>query len=118
MAFETLQKFFHNLRELPRSFRESLIRHDRPTSDRMRSLAVFSSFFLPIHSTGVHRYSLKSAFTRGLGVAATSSFFILCVSGIVLMIYYKPSVEHAYSSILDIQYAVPSGRLVRNIHPF
>jgi quinol-cytochrome oxidoreductase complex cytochrome b subunit len=43
-------------------------------------------------------------------------FFILLVTGALLMVYYVPSVERAYSSIQDITYVVTGGRFVRNMH--
>ncbi|MDP3980538.1 MAG: cytochrome b N-terminal domain-containing protein [Chlamydiota bacterium] len=113
---QALRKYFKNLLRLPQSFRESLIRHDKPITDRARSQTVVSNFFLHIHSARVHRYSLKFTFTFGLGVASASSFLILLITGIMLLIYYKPSVDLAYASIKDIHFIVPSGRFVRNVH--
>jgi quinol-cytochrome oxidoreductase complex cytochrome b subunit len=43
-------------------------------------------------------------------------FFILLVTGVLLMVYYVPSVERAYSSIQDITYVVTGGRFIRNMH--
>lgn len=93
-----------------------MIRHDKPTSERARSQTIMSNIFLHIHSTRIHRYTLKKTFTFGLGVIAAASFIILTVTGIMLMLYYKPSVELAYDSIKDIQNIVPSGRFIRNAH--
>ncbi len=111
-----LKQFAQNLKHLPSSFIDSFRRHGKPTSTRVRSQAVFGNLFFHIHSVRIHRYSLKPFFTCGLGIIATCSFIILCVTGIALMIYYKPSVELAYASIKDIQYVVPSGRFLRNAH--
>ena len=88
---EAIQNYIKNLKELPKTFEKSLVRHDKPTSDRARSQVVFSNFFLHGLSTRIHRYSLKNTYTFGLGVIALSSFLILCVTGIILMVYYKPS---------------------------
>ena len=111
-----LKHFFENIKKLPKSFSESFFRHDKPTSDRARSQVVFGNFFLHTISTRIHRYSLKKTFTFGLGIIAVSSLFILTITGIILMVYYKPSVELAYNSIKDIQYIVPGGRFIRNVH--
>lgn len=111
-----INNFFKNLSELPKTFRRSLIRHDKPTSDRARSQIVFGNFFLHTVSARIHRYSLKSTFTFGLGIIAASSCIILFVTGVLLMIYYKPSITMAYDSIKDIQYIVPGGRFIRNVH--
>ncbi len=113
---KSLKEFFENLKELPQTFQKSFIRHDKPTSDRARSQIIFGNSFLHIFSTRIHRYSLKPKFTFGLGVIAASSFIILIVTGVLLMIYYKPSVELAYDSIKDIQFIVPGGRFIRNVH--
>jgi quinol-cytochrome oxidoreductase complex cytochrome b subunit len=43
-------------------------------------------------------------------------FVILTVTGILLMVYYKPSVASAYDSIKDIHFVVPTGRMMRNVH--
>ena len=43
-------------------------------------------------------------------------FVILCVTGVLLMVYYKPSVDQAYASMLDIMHVVPTGRFIRNVH--
>src|SRR3989338_8923576 len=108
--------FFENLKDLPKTFQESFFRHDKPTSDRARSQIVFGNSFLHIFSTRIHRYSLKTTFTFGLGVMSAASFIILVITGILLMVYYKPSVDLAYDSIKDIQYIVPGGRFIRNVH--
>ncbi|MFQ5507234.1 MAG: cytochrome b N-terminal domain-containing protein, partial [Planctomycetota bacterium] len=111
-----LGELFTNLKLTPSRFRESLFRHDAPTSDRSRSQAVFSNFFLHIQSTRVHKHSLSWSTTWGLGVISLILFAILCVTGVLLMVYYKPSVGDAYDSIKDITYVVPVGRMVRNVH--
>jgi quinol-cytochrome oxidoreductase complex cytochrome b subunit len=55
-------------------------------------------------------------YTLGLGLISLFLFGILTVTGILLMIYYVPSVERAYASISDIIAVVPGGRFIRNMH--
>jgi len=74
------------------------------------------NFFLHIHAPRVHLYSLRPAFTFGLGVCAAFLFLILVVTGVLLMLYYTPSVERAYASVKDIIFVVPGGRIIRNMH--
>jgi len=109
-------RFGMNLWKTPRTFRESLIRHGRPTSDRSASQAVFANFFLHIAPARIHRCSLRLKATLGLGVISTVLFVLLVVTGAALMIYYKPSTLDAYDSMKDIHYVVPTGRFMRNIH--
>ena len=108
--------FLNNLKALPGNLKNSLIRHGAPTSDRARSQAVFSNFFLHIHATRTHPNSLRLTTTWGLGVSLISQFIILTVTGVLLMVYYKPSLDMAYDSIKDLHYVVPTGRFIRNIH--
>ncbi|HWO56172.1 MAG TPA: cytochrome b N-terminal domain-containing protein [bacterium] len=108
--------FWQNVVSLPSSLRESFARRSAPTSDRARSQSIFANIFLHIHSTRVHPHALRLSYTWGLGVASAALFFILTVTGVLLMIYYKPSTELAYQSIKDLHYVVPTGRFIRNIH--
>ncbi len=105
-----------NLKNLPCAFKDSLIRHGPIRSERTRSQAVFSNLFLHIHATRTQIRSLRFSTTLAMGVASLSLFLILTATGIMLMVYYKPSIESAYGSIKDIHFAVPSGRMLRNIH--
>ncbi len=105
-----------NLRLLPSTLRGSIVRHGAVGSDRARSQAVFSNFFLHVHATRVHKHSLRPSTTWGLGVVALILFGILCVTGTLLMVYYKPSVADAYDSVKDLAFVVPTGRMMRNVH--
>ncbi|MFQ5490254.1 MAG: cytochrome b N-terminal domain-containing protein [Phycisphaerae bacterium] len=108
--------FASNLAKVPSNFQRSLVRHGKPTSDRAKSQTVFSNFFLHVLPVRTHRHSLKWATTLGLGIASLVLFILLCITGVLLMVYYKPSVQEAYASMLDISEVVPTGRLIRNIH--
>ena len=111
-----LERFWANLRRTPRSAQEAAFRHGPPTSSRTRSQTIFNNFFLHIHAVRTHPHSLRVSTTWGLGVSLVSQYLILIATGVLLMVYYKPSVELAYDSIKDIHYVVPTGRFIRNIH--
>ncbi|MCP5104755.1 MAG: DUF4405 domain-containing protein [bacterium] len=117
MTNKGLQTFLSNLKDLKNSTLDSIRRFTRPPkSDRERSQAVFQNFFLHIHSTRIHKFSLRPSFTMGLGLITFFLFLILCVSGVLLMVYYNPSVERAYDTVKDISFVVGAGRYMRNIH--
>ncbi len=116
MSDDKSQSILRNLLDLPGAFKRSLIRHGVPSSDRARSQSVFSNFFLHIQATRVHKHTLKFSTTLGLGILASVMFGILCISGVLLMVYYKPSTAQAYDSIKDINFIVPTGRMMRNVH--
>lgn len=74
------------------------------------------NFFLHIHANRVHVHSMKPTFTFGLGIILGFLFLIMLFTGLVLMIYYTPSVDTAYQSVKDIVNVVPGGRIIRNMH--
>ena len=54
--------------------------------------------------------------TFRLGYFTTFFLVVEIITGLVLMIYYVPSPEKAYDSILYIMSGVPFGRMMRDIH--
>lgn len=74
------------------------------------------NFFLHIHSPKLHLHSLRPGYTLGLGIISAALFGILLITGVLLMLYYTPSVERAYASVKDIIFIVPGGRIIRNMH--
>jgi quinol-cytochrome oxidoreductase complex cytochrome b subunit len=85
-------------------------------SRRFRIQKVSRNFFLHIHAPRVNLRSLKFTTTFGLGVALAFLFLILILTGVLLMLYYTPSVGQAYTSVKDIVYVVKGGRYLRNLH--
>jgi quinol-cytochrome oxidoreductase complex cytochrome b subunit len=111
-----MERFAANLRALPRTMRESVVRSGTPSTDRSRSAFVFGNLFLHLHAVRVHRWTLRWATTWGLGLMAASTFLLTLGTGILLMFYYKPYPDVAYESIKDIHFVVPTGQFIRNIH--
>ncbi|HSN92938.1 MAG TPA: cytochrome b N-terminal domain-containing protein [Anaeromyxobacteraceae bacterium] len=111
-----LARFLDNLRASPRRLREALFRSGRPDSDRTRSTFVFGNVFLHLHPARVHRWTLRPSATMGLGIATLAAFLVTLVTGVLLMVYYKPYPDAAYATIKDLHFVVPTGRFMRNIH--
>ena len=104
------EEFLRNLKETPRHLRDSMLRVGRlPETDRERSQSTFHNLFLHLQSVRTHRHSLRFTYTFGLGLILTAAFAILTVTGILLMVYYKPSTDLAYQSIKDIHYVFRPG---------
>jgi quinol-cytochrome oxidoreductase complex cytochrome b subunit len=83
---------------------------------KQRAGIITRNFFLHIHATRVHIHSMKPTYTFGLGIILGFLFLIMIFTGVILMVYYTPSVETAYQSVKDIVNVVPGGRIVRNMH--
>ena len=111
-----IRAYLSNLAHVPVAFRDSVVRHGKADSDRAKSQTVMHNFFLHVMPTRIHIRTLKFGTTLGLGIITLSLFIILVVTGVLLMIYYKPDVNQAYDSMWDIMYVVPTGRFMRNIH--
>lgn len=94
----------------------SIFRHGFAPTNRNRSLAVFSNFFLHVQPAKVRRRAITFTRTLYLGGLSSACFFILTVTGIFLMFYYRPAVPHAYQDMKDLQFAVWLGPFLRNLH--
>jgi len=117
LAPPATREFIENLRRLPSTLKDAWFRVGRlPESEREESQATFHNLFLHIHSVRVHVRTLEPTLTFGLGFVATASFLVLCITGVLLMVYYKPSTALAYDSVKDIHYIVFTGRFMRNLH--
>jgi quinol-cytochrome oxidoreductase complex cytochrome b subunit len=98
------------------AFYRSIFRHGFADTNRNRSLAVFTNFFLHIHPVKVRRRSIEFRRTFYLGGLSAACFAILVVTGVLLMFYYRPSVPEAYGDMKDLQFAVSGGVFLRNLH--
>lgn len=94
----------------------SFFRHGWPDNPLDRSLVMTTNIFFHLHPVKVSRKSLKVTYSFGLGVLTTLAFIELTLTGILLMFYYAPAVERAYSDIIRLQTQIPFGQLLRNLH--
>lgn len=94
----------------------SVVRHGFPDTNRNRSLAVFTNFFLHIHPVKARLEAIKFTRTWYLGGLSAVMFGILTVTGVLLMFYYHPSVPRAYDDMKDLEFVVSAGVFLRNLH--
>jgi cytochrome b6 len=94
----------------------SIFRTGIPDSPRSRQAVILSNVFLHMHPTRVSKASIRLIRTFCLGGLSFLLFVILTVTGVLLMIYYRPTPEWAYADIQEIQSTVPYGELLRNLH--
>ncbi len=87
-----------------------------PASDRESSEAIVRNLWLHWFPAKITRAAMSWNYSLWLGTVAASLFFILTVTGVMLMFFYVPSTERAYGSIKDLQFAVSFGRVLRNQH--
>ena len=77
---------------------------------------MFNSFFLHIHPVKVKKNSLRISYTLGLGVISAYLFFLLTITGGILMFLYVPSVDQAYQDMQALETSVPFGMMLQNLH--
>jgi quinol-cytochrome oxidoreductase complex cytochrome b subunit len=90
----------------------------RPQSDRQAGDAVVSNFMLHWFPAKISKASLDWNYSFWLGTMSAALLLLLTLSGFPLLFLYVPSVERAYASIKDIEFAVTFGSWIRSVHRF
>jgi quinol-cytochrome oxidoreductase complex cytochrome b subunit len=104
------EKVFHNY------VWQSIFRSGYPNTPRNQMLVVATNVFLHLHPTRIHKTHVKITHTYCLGGLSFFLFLGLTVTGVLLMFYYVPSVERAYTDIAALETNVRYGSLMRNMH--
>ena len=60
--------------------------------------------------------NLRFSYTFCLGGLAFTAFLIMLVSGMMLLVYYQPTPERAFNSILFLESSVWGGKYLRSLH--
>jgi cytochrome b6 len=94
----------------------SVFRSGVGSSTLHRALAVQQNIFLHLASVKMRRRALEFSVTWYLGTLTLATFIILTGSGMLLMLYYHPSVPQAYADMKDLQFVVSAGVFLRNLH--
>ena len=87
-----------------------------PRSDREASEAPVKNFWLHWFPARISLRSIGWSYSLWLGTIAACLFFILTITGLVLLNFYIPSIQNAYWSIKDIDNVVVFGWLLRAQH--
>ena len=103
-------KLFHNY------VWQSIFRSGYPSTPRNQMLAIATNVFLHLHPTRLHKTHVRITHTYCLGGLSFFLFLGLTVTGVLLMFYYVPSVERAYTDINALETDVRYGALMRNLH--
>src|SRR5579864_724436 len=93
----------------------SIFRSGYPNTPRNQMLVVATNVFLHLHPTRIHRTHVKITHTYCLGGLSFFMFLGLTVTGALLMFYYVPSVDRAYTDVQALESNVRFGMLMRNM---
>ncbi len=95
----------------------ALLRGEPPTERPNPRYRVFvTSFIMHIRPKFYQRASTWFTHTFRLGYFTAFFFFVETITGLVLMVFYSPTPEDAYRTILEIESRVPFGSLMRDMH--
>jgi quinol-cytochrome oxidoreductase complex cytochrome b subunit len=85
-------------------------------TSRDRAQHILGNVWLHLHPARVRQRAVRFTYTWGLGGLSFGLFMVLTVTGILLMFYYRPTVELAYRDMKDLEFAVSLGQFMRNMH--
>ncbi|MBI4595764.1 MAG: cytochrome b N-terminal domain-containing protein [Candidatus Tectomicrobia bacterium] len=95
---------------------KSIFRNPFPSSEKDEHLASRNNLFLHLHPVVLGKNKLKISHTWCMGGISFLLFIVLSITGILLMFYYRPTVEHAYHDMKDLEFGVTFGLFMRNLH--
>src|SRR5438445_2931194 len=94
----------------------SVFRHGLPLTDKIAARTALTNFVLHIHPVRGRRSWTRMSYTLCLGGLSFFLFIVLTVTGLYLMFYYVPSINHAYQAIRDLQFVVTFRGLIPTMH--
>ncbi len=93
----------------------SVFRHGVPRDRRTRAMAILTNVFLHLHPVAIRKSGIRLSFTWCMGGLTFFLFLVEVVTGVLLMFYYRPTVEYAYFDIEGLRAHVTLGFL-RELH--
>ncbi len=114
MTTKTLDTYINELRDS--RIWKSIFRSGTGESNLKKVQTIQQNVFLHLFSAKSRSKVLEFGATWYLGALTFGTFLILVITGILLMLYYHPSVPQAYADMKDLQFVVSSGVFLRNLH--
>src|SRR6202158_3769179 len=84
----------------------SIFRVGIPNTNRKRVLAMLGNVVLHLHPVKTRKSGVKMRYTWCAGGMTFFLFLVLTFTGLLLMFYYRPTVEYAFVDILDLRVTV------------
>src|SRR5206468_11758362 len=94
---------------------KSIFRHPAPRDRRNRVVVMLTNVFLHLHPVSVRKSGIGLSYTWCMGGLTFFLFLELTVTGVLLMFYYRPTLEHAYNDILMLRDVTTLG-ILRELH--
>jgi cytochrome b6 len=94
---------------------KSIFRHPAPRDRRNRVLVVLTNFILHLHPVSIQKHAVRLSYTWCMGGIAFFLFLVETITGVLLMFYYRPTLEWAYHDMLALRDVVSYG-VLRELH--
>ena len=94
---------------------KSIFRDPAPADRKGRVRVILGNLFLHIHPTSIPEHALRPGYTWCMGGITGFLFLVETVTGVLLMFYYRPTLQWAYHDILDLRDVV-SLDILRELH--
>jgi cytochrome b6 len=93
----------------------AIFREPLPRDRKGRLRIIRANFFLHLHPSQIRKHALQYRYTWCMGGIAFLLFVVEVVTGVLLMFYYRPTVQHAYQDMVALREVVSLG-ILREIH--
>lgn len=94
---------------------KSVFRHPMPIDRRNRIVVMLTNFFLHLHPVSVKKQGIALSYTWCMGGVTFFLFLVETITGVLLMFYYRPTLEWAYYDILALRDVTSLG-ILRELH--
>jgi quinol-cytochrome oxidoreductase complex cytochrome b subunit len=94
---------------------KSVFRHPMPIDRRNRIVVMLTNFFLHLHPVSIKKQGIALSYTWCMGGVTFFLFLVETVTGVLLMFYYRPTLEWAYNDILALRDVTSLG-ILRELH--
>jgi len=94
----------------------SIFRHGYQDTPVNRQKQVRDNVWLHLHPQTVRSGAVRISYTWCAGGVTFLLFLVTVVTGLLLMFYYRPTAEYAYADMKYLDFDVPFGMFIRNLH--
>jgi quinol-cytochrome oxidoreductase complex cytochrome b subunit len=94
---------------------KSIFRQPAPVDRRNRIAVMLSNLILHLHPVAIPAHAVRPAYTWCMGGITFFLFLVETVTGVLLMFYYRPTLEWAYNDMLALRDVVSFG-VLREVH--
>ncbi len=93
----------------------SIFRVPVPTDRQSRIKVILWNFILHVHPVSIEKHAVQYRYTWCMGGISAFLFLVETITGVLLMFYYRPTLQHAYDDMVALREVVSLG-IVREIH--